>query len=474
MSRNKILFWSTVISLLLFCIFSNPLSASSDDGSNPTSCQFQPPPADRSSTMDSILLVEPKGSNISWDNSYLGLHRWTNQQWPGVDYVVPTTVAFSNGGQISWLGVDGAGGGYSVIIDGLDECRGWRQFIGHLAYDPGSRYVTGQQIGPNDIVGEPGCSGFSANCTPNGGSIPPHNHTTLGYQSNLFNFTDGTQVENVRGYWWIHPARLEGSSSFTSSGSANMVTFDASQEFVDFNLPEIGQKTNSDFLSSLVIKYKKQLYIVVALLGIALLGLFLTSKNFRGLALSGLVTAVILAIGIQFFRQSYSPPREAVFVVETPKNTITFNITGSDDPDSAISGCHLSDSYPESILRWCGLIEENGLAYGVDPNLIAAVMLQESGGNPDAYSNSGAVGLLQVMPRDGLAASFMCPNGHCFANRPSMAELYKADFNVDYGTRMLAGLLKKYGSEREALYHYGPADVGYHYADLVLAIKANH
>lgn len=466
MSQNKLRFWSMVFFLLLFCLVSTPSSASADDGNSPTACQFQPPPADRKPTMDSILLVESKGSNLSWDNSYLGLHRWTNQQWPGVDYVVPTTVAFANGGLISWLGVDGAGGGYSVIVDGIDECQGWRQFIGHLAYNPSSRYVTGHKIGPNDIIGEPGCSGFSGNCTLNGGNIPPHNHTTLGFQSNLFSFNDGTQVENVRGYWWIHPARVEGSENYTGSNLANTVSFDASQEFVDFNLPEISPKTNSN--------YNKQLLIIVALLGVAFLGLFLTSKNFRSLALAGLIAAVILAIGIQFFRQSLPPPREAVFALEIPENTITFDITGSNDPVAGLD-CRLPDSYPESVLRWCGFIEGNALAYGVDPDLIAAVMLQESGGNPEAYSSAGATGLLQVMPRDGIAAGFKNAGGvPYFSGRPTMAELYDPEFNVSYGTRMLAGLIAKYGSEREALFHYGPSDVGYYYADIVLNIRNNN
>ena len=97
-------------------------------------------------------------------------------------------------------------------------------------------------------------------------------------------------------------------------------------------------------------------------------------------------------------------------------------------------------------------------------------MLMESGGNPLAYSRSGAVGLMQVMPRDGIAASFQCVNGPCFASRPTIAELQDPEFNVEYGTRMLAGLFARLGSLREALHAYGPMDVGYTYADRILAV----
>ena len=102
--------------------------------------------------------------------------------------------------------------------------------------------------------------------------------------------------------------------------------------------------------------------------------------------------------------------------------------------------------------------------------MIAALIWQESGGNPVAYSSSGAVGLMQVMPRDGLAANFICANGPCFASRPTIEELQDPKFNVKYGTAMLAGLLERSGSLRDALKSYGPMDVGYYYADKVLAI----
>ncbi|MEN4011903.1 MAG: lytic transglycosylase domain-containing protein [Bellilinea sp.] len=137
-------------------------------------------------------------------------------------------------------------------------------------------------------------------------------------------------------------------------------------------------------------------------------------------------------------------------------------------------GCPLSPQYPESILRWCDWIVAAASEHHLQPNLIAAVMLQESGGNPDAYSHSGAVGLMQVMPRDGLAAEFMCINGPCFANRPSMEELFDPQFNIEYGVRMLAGLIERKGDVREGLRSYGPMDREYAYADKVLSIYENY
>ena len=146
----------------------------------------------------------------------------------------------------------------------------------------------------------------------------------------------------------------------------------------------------------------------------------------------------------------------------------------SDNQESGQKGCKVSQKYPQEILQWCDLITKFTKKTGLDPDLIAALIWQESGGNPVAYSSSGAVGLMQVMPRDGIASSFMCKNGPCFTNRPSIAELQDPAFNIQYGTGMLSGLLSKYGDLREALKYYGPMDVGYYYADKVLGIFENH
>lgn len=159
----------------------------------------------------------------------------------------------------------------------------------------------------------------------------------------------------------------------------------------------------------------------------------------------------------------------------SPENTTVPETSRSQPtPPEQGSSCPVSQNYPDTIRQWCSYIANSAQGNGVDPNLIAAVMLQESGGNPWAYSSSGAVGLMQVMPRDGIAATFMCAAGPCFADRPSTDELYDPAYNVSYGAGMLGGLISRYGSAREALRAYGPMDVGYYYADTVLGIFNSH
>jgi len=143
----------------------------------------------------------------------------------------------------------------------------------------------------------------------------------------------------------------------------------------------------------------------------------------------------------------------------------------SDQAAAASSeGCAVSASFPQSILQWCSLITRYAGKHSLPPDLIAALIWQESGGNPAAYSNSGAVGLMQVMPSDGRAASFSCANGPCFSDRPSTDQLKQPEFNISYGTKMLGGLVARYGGIREALKSYGPMNVGYYYADKVLGL----
>ncbi len=146
----------------------------------------------------------------------------------------------------------------------------------------------------------------------------------------------------------------------------------------------------------------------------------------------------------------------------------------ADENSAQSNNCQVSLSYPYGILQWCEIITEQATLVELPPDLIAAVILMESGGDEAAFSGSGAVGLMQVMPRDGIASSFECINGPCFASRPTIEELLQPEFNVEYGSQMLAGLISNLGSSREALKAYGPMDVDYSYADRVLSIYENY
>ena len=92
----------------------------------------------------------------------------------------------------------------------------------------------------------------------------------------------------------------------------------------------------------------------------------------------------------------------------------------------------------------------------------------ESGGDPSAISQSGAIGLMQIMSSDGLSRQLY---GDYFSSRPTVLDLLDPGYNIEWGTSHLASLINIYGSLREALFHYGPMDVGYEeYADMVLSV----
>ena len=107
--------------------------------------------------------------------------------------------------------------------------------------------------------------------------------------------------------------------------------------------------------------------------------------------------------------------------------------------------------------------------YGVDDDIIASLIYVESRGNHDSVSSAGAVGLMQVMPRDGIASSF-----GVFRNRPTMEELMDPSFNINKGTEILAGYISQTGSLESGLCsYYGTVGPDCHYAQLVLNVLGN-
>jgi soluble lytic murein transglycosylase-like protein len=94
------------------------------------------------------------------------------------------------------------------------------------------------------------------------------------------------------------------------------------------------------------------------------------------------------------------------------------------------------------------LINTAARTYGVKPNLVAAVIDAESGGDPAAISRAGAMGLMQLMP--GTSSQYGVSNP------------FDPQANVAGGVRYLHDLLHRYhGNVSYALaaYNAGPGFV---------------
>lgn len=100
----------------------------------------------------------------------------------------------------------------------------------------------------------------------------------------------------------------------------------------------------------------------------------------------------------------------------------------------------------DKILRWSREIDVTSRKYHIDPAIIAAIIEQESGGNPEAGSRAGAQGLMQLMPATarGLGVNPWDPLQ-----------------NIEGGTRYFLYQYKRFGNLEQALaaYNAGPGNV---------------
>jgi soluble lytic murein transglycosylase len=140
---------------------------------------------------------------------------------------------------------------------------------------------------------------------------------------------------------------------------------------------------------------------------------------------------------------------------------------------SAEPDWYLRLRYP---LRYEHIIRGHAENYRLDPALVAAVIYQESKFDPNARSDSGAIGLMQLLPDTAMGIATRT-GGSAFR----VSDLRNPEINVRYGSWYLRHLLDKYGSDERALAAYnggqGNVDRGViypetqHYVERVLELQ---
>jgi soluble lytic murein transglycosylase-like protein len=95
------------------------------------------------------------------------------------------------------------------------------------------------------------------------------------------------------------------------------------------------------------------------------------------------------------------------------------------------------DAYDRAMLaksvEYDAIIEKAAVAASVEPDLLRAVIVVESGFNARAVSKKGAVGLMQLMPA----------TAHLYG----AADRYDATQNIHAGARYLQSLIKRYDND---------------------------
>ncbi len=168
-----------------------------------------------------------------------------------------------------------------------------------------------------------------------------------------------------------------------------------------------------------------------------------------------------------FFGDPSAPHHVGIYVggdeyIQAPKTGDVVKISdlsARDDYAGArrvVSGSSSSSTSTSSVpseMTYQEIVDAAASKYGVDANLIAAVIDQESSWDTSSKSSAGAVGLMQLMA--GTAESM----GLSADQRTDPIK------NVMAGTQYLAGLINKYGEEKGvALYNtgeYGGGNYGY-------------
>jgi len=93
----------------------------------------------------------------------------------------------------------------------------------------------------------------------------------------------------------------------------------------------------------------------------------------------------------------------------------------------------------EIVRPWQTYIRKYSLEFGVDPDLVTAILYIESKGDPNSVSRKGAMGLMQITPAT--------------ANHLGIIDVFDPEQNIKGGVKYIAHLIRTY-DESSALLAY--------------------
>jgi soluble lytic murein transglycosylase-like protein len=135
-------------------------------------------------------------------------------------------------------------------------------------------------------------------------------------------------------------------------------------------------------------------------------------------------------------------------VVSAARTRSAANASPFFEPGFPVTASLLADCDPMPPDQLDGLIQDSAKKEGVSPNLVHAVIEQESAARPCAVSYSGAQGLMQLMPAT--------------AEQFEVKDAFDPRQNVEAGTKLLKLLLNRYDNDLPlalGAYNAGPARV---------------
>ncbi len=112
-------------------------------------------------------------------------------------------------------------------------------------------------------------------------------------------------------------------------------------------------------------------------------------------------------------------------------------------------------TYP---VKYREIITQYAVEYELDPAFIASIIYAESSYKPNALSNKGAMGLMQIMPDSGDWISGKLDEDDTYA----LARLYEPEINIRYGCWLLKYLKNRFQGDTikmMAAYHAGGGNV---------------